>query len=138
MQICMILHLFGYNICVSENFLYYVICYILLFLYCIKHVDFCKKKKKFSKQNLGGKICIDVAHRMGKKARKARPIMARFVTRSGRDMVLKRGRLLKSSSFAISEQLPPNTRECRMTQTPMLASSEEKPGQQAPEAVSSS
>ena len=47
MQICMILHLFGYNICVSENFLYYVICYILLFLYCIKHVDFCKKKKKY-------------------------------------------------------------------------------------------
>ena len=58
---------------------------------------------------------------MGKKARKARPIVARFVTQSGRDIVLKRGRLLKGSSFAKSEQLPPNIRECRMAQTPMLA-----------------
>ena len=74
----------------------------------------------FSKQNLGGKIHKDVAHRMGKRARMPRPRVAKFVTQSGQDMVLKRGYLLRGSSFAISEQLPLNTKERRMAQTAML------------------
>ena len=74
----------------------------------------------FSKQNPGCEIGIDVALRMRKKASKARPIVARFVTQSGRDMVLKRGHMLKGATFTMREHLPPNIRERRMAQTPML------------------
>ena len=74
----------------------------------------------YSRQNPTGEIRVDIAHRIGKKSNKPRAIVTRFVTQCGRDMVLKKGHLLKGSPFGLSEQLPSDTRQRRTAQIPTL------------------
>ena len=73
----------------------------------------------YSRENLSGEIRIDVAHRLGKKSvhvGKPRPIVVKFVTRKGRDTVMKYVRNLRGKKCSVSEQLPPNMRERKMAQ----------------------
>ena len=58
----------------------------------------------FQKNNPGGEVRVDILHRIGQRRGKPRPLVATFVTRRGRDMVF-------STQYAITEQLPPSTRE---------------------------
>ena len=74
----------------------------------------------YSKNNLGGEIRVDVAHRIGQKRSNPRPLIAKFVTQRGRDVVFSYAKQLKSTPYALSEQLPPSTREKRSAQIPTL------------------
>ena len=74
----------------------------------------------YSRNNPGGKIRIDVCHRLGQRKSSTRPLIVKFVTQRGRDMVITYGKNLRGTRFAISEQLPPSTREKRAAQIPLL------------------
>ena len=77
----------------------------------------------YSTHNLGGEIRIDVAHRMGRRSFKApnpRPIVVKFVTRKGRDTVMKYVKNLKGKGFSVTDQLPPEMRERKMAQMDTL------------------
>ena len=81
------------------------------------------QKDIYSSNNLAGEIRIDVAHRSGRKSDlrgKPCPMVVRFVTRKGKDMVLKSVRNLKGTSYSVTEQLPPVIREQRQAQIPKL------------------
>ena len=79
-----------------------------------------EEEDTYSRQNPTGEIRVDIAHRIGKKSNKPRAIVTRFVTQCGRDMVLKKGHLLKGSPYGLSEQLPSDTRQRRTAQIPTL------------------
>ena len=53
----------------------------------------------FSKASPGTEIRIDVAHRIGRKGAKPRPIVVSFTTQQGRNMVLSTPRVVKNSVF---------------------------------------
>ena len=75
--------------------------------------------KIYSHQNIPGEIRIDVAHRVGKKGtnpNKPRPIVVKFVTRKGRDDVIKHARNLAIKRYNVSEQLPALMRERKLAQ----------------------
>ena len=74
----------------------------------------------FSKTNPGAEIRIDVAHRIGQKGAKPRPIVVSFTTQQGRNMVLSYTKNLKATQFAMSEQLPATIRERRTAQIPLM------------------
>ena len=76
----------------------------------------------YSRQNLAGEIRVDVVHRMGQKRDKTRPLIVRYMSHSGRNIVMSYAKVLRSTSFAVSEQLPTATREKRQAQIPMLVS----------------
>ena len=68
----------------------------------------------YSPQNTSGEIRIDIAHRVGKPAaNRTRPIVVSFVTRKGRDMVLRQSSKLKRTAWGVGEQLPASMRERR-------------------------
>ena len=58
-----------------------------------------------------GEICIDIAHRNGKKRDGEnpgnRPIVVRFVTKKGKLLILKNVRQLNGIKFSVTDQLPP-------------------------------
>lgn len=73
----------------------------------------------YSKENPTGEVRIDVAHRMGKKmasSTKHRPIVVKFVTRKGKQYVMKHARNLRGQQYGVSEQLPPQMRERKSAQ----------------------
>ena len=74
----------------------------------------------YSRNNPGGEIRIDVCHRLGQRKSSTGPLIVKFVTQRGRDMVITYGKNLRGTRFAISEQLPPSTREKRAAQIPLL------------------
>ena len=74
----------------------------------------------FTKNNPGGEVRVDISHRIGQRKGKARPLVATFVTRRGRDLVFSFAKKLKATQYAITEQLPPSTRERRAAQVPSL------------------
>ena len=76
----------------------------------------------FSCENPSANIRIDVAHRIGVKGNKPRPVVVSFTTRRGRDVVLSCARHLQSTPYSISEQLPKMMRERRTAQIPFLTS----------------
>lgn len=76
--------------------------------------------KMFSRENPCGPVRIDIAHRMGRKGSKPRPLVVAFVTQQGKDIVLSHSRKLRSTPFALSEQLPSSVRERRMAQVPTM------------------
>ena len=50
---------------------------------------------------------VDIAHHIGQRVPKPRPVVIAFVlTQHAHNIVLAHGKLLKSSPFSISEQLP--------------------------------
>ena len=61
-------------------------------------------------------IQVDIAHRMGKTGKKARPIVVKLVLRRGIDIVLNHARNLKGTTISICEQLPSEMRERRDAQ----------------------
>ena len=74
----------------------------------------------FSKNNLSGEVRVDIAHRIGQRKAKPRPLVVSFVTRRGRDIILSQAKNLKSTPYAVTEQLPPSVRERRTAQIPSL------------------
>ena len=75
----------------------------------------------FSPDNVLGEVCVDVAHRIKHtKSDRSRPIVARLTSHRGRNRVLSFSKSLKSTPYALSEQLPPNIREKRRAQIPTL------------------
>ena len=74
----------------------------------------------FSKTNPGGEVRVDIAHRIGQRGPKPRPVVVAFVTQHTRNTVLDHGKFLKSSPFCISEQLPAVVHERRNAQVPLL------------------
>ena len=74
----------------------------------------------FSKNNVEADIRIDVAHRMGKKGNKPRPIIVSFTTQQGKITAMSYSKNLKASPYAISEQLPASVRERRTAQIPLM------------------
>ena len=77
----------------------------------------------YSQDNISGEIRIDIAHRIGKKNQSTtsrRPVVVKFVTRKGRDMVLKHAKNLKGKRQYVSEQLPGQMRERRMAQNDVM------------------
>ena len=73
----------------------------------------------YSHGNLIGEVRIDVAHRVGKKSAASvrdRPIVAKFLTRKGKDYVLKHAQNLAGKRYGVSEQLPPEMRERKLAQ----------------------
>ena len=74
----------------------------------------------FSTKNPGGEIRVDVAHRIGQRKSKARPLIVKFLTQRGRDIVFTYAKQLKSTPYAMSEQFPPSVREKRAAQVPVL------------------
>ena len=90
--------------------------------------DFLKKKMNisacdiYSQANLGGEIRIDTAHHLGKRntSQASRPIVVKFVTRKGREMVLQHGKNLKGMKYFVREQMPSVMRERRQAQNDRL------------------
>ena len=87
--------------------------------------DFLKRQMRiestniYSQENISGEIRIDVAHRLGKKnssSETPRPVVVSFVTRKGREMVLKNAKNLKGKPQYVTEQLPSGMRERRLAQ----------------------
>ena len=74
----------------------------------------------FSKNNFSGEIRVDIAHRIGQRKVKPRPLVVSFVTRRGRDIILSHAQNLKSTPYAVTEQHPPSVRERRTAQIPSL------------------
>ena len=72
----------------------------------------------YSKENVTGEIRIDIAHRLGKKNSRqtSRPIVVKFLTRKGKEMVLRHGKNLKGLRYFVSEQMPSTMRERRSAQ----------------------
>ena len=70
----------------------------------------------FSRDNPSAPVRIDISHRIGQKGGKPRPVVVSFVTQQGKDLVLSHSKSLKSTPFAISEQLPPSVHERRTAQ----------------------
>ena len=74
----------------------------------------------YSQQNVSGEIRIDVAHRIGKRnanSFKPRALVVKFVTRKGKEFVLKHASNLKGKHFTVSNQMPAEMRERRSAQT---------------------
>ena len=72
------------------------------------------ESKIYSSKNLGGEIRIDIAHCVSRPSNgRSRPIVVRFVTRKGRDMVLQQSSKLKGTRWSIGEQLPSSMCERR-------------------------
>lgn len=85
----------------------------------------------FSSQNPAGEIRIDTANRLGKYSQhKSRPVLATFVTKAGRDMILTRQITTQLREHAnrikVSEQYPPEIREKRFTQVSVLKDLKQK------------
>ena len=74
----------------------------------------------FSPTNPLGDIRIDVAHWIGKRNAKPRPLLVRFMSHRSRDIVLSFSKNLRQSPLAISEHLPHTVKEKRAAQVPML------------------
>ena len=74
----------------------------------------------FSKNNIETDITIDVAHRMGQKGSKPRPIIVSFTTQQGKITTMSYSKNLKASPCAISEQLPASVPERRTAQIPLM------------------
>ena len=95
-------------------------CYTLIIDILIEIFKF-KQKDIFTPQNAGGEIKIDVAHRIGKKGAKARPIVVGFSDRRGRDLALKQIRQSKvNTDIKVSEQYPSEIKEKRAAQIPCM------------------
>ena len=74
----------------------------------------------YSAENLTGEVRIDVAHRIGRFTPKGRPVVVKFVTRQGKEYVMKHAKNLKGKKFSVSEQLPSKMKERRQAQTDTL------------------
>ena len=90
-------------------------------IYEVVHDVFANKLKipnnlLHSPTNPAAPVQIDVAHRIGKIGKKARPIVVKLVLRRGKDIVLNHARNLKGTTISICEQLPSEMRERRDTQ----------------------
>ena len=87
----------------------------------------------FSKKNPSGEIRVDISHRIGQKGRgdgKPRPIIVKFLSHRGRDIVLSYAKALKATPFAVSEQIPPSAREKRSAQIPVMIEMRERAKQE--------
>ena len=83
----------------------------------------------YRRNNISGEIRVDVAHRIGVRGEKARPIVVKFVTLRGKELVAQHSKHLKGSRLSISDQLPYNMRERRAANVKkLIALKEEKPG----------
>ena len=69
---------------------------------------------------MSGEVRVDIEHRIGQRKAKPRPLVVSFVTRRGRDIILSHAKNLKSTPYAVTEQLPPSIREQRTAQIPSL------------------
>ena len=67
-----------------------------------------------------GETGIDTTYRVGQKGQKPRPLVVRFLSHQGRNIVFSYTRNLKQTPFSVSEQFPPTVRERRSVQIPML------------------
>ena len=74
----------------------------------------------YSTGNITGEVRIDVAHRIGKLGPNPRPIVAKFVTRQGKEYVMKHTKNLRGKKYSVSEQMPSKMKECRLAQTDTL------------------
>ena len=77
----------------------------------------------YSRDNIAGEIRIDIAHRLGKKRPMttfSRPMVVKFVTRKGKEMVLKHAKNLKGKQQYVTDQLPAEMRERRMAQSQQM------------------
>ena len=63
---------------------------------------------------------VDIAHRIGQRGLKPRPVGIVFVTQHAQNIVLAHENFLKYSPFSISEQLPAVVCEIRNAQVPLL------------------
>ena len=59
----------------------------------------------FSKKNPGGEISVDLSHRLGQNRGKPRPVIVKFLTQHGFDLVRSFAKELKSTLYALSEHL---------------------------------
>ena len=88
------------------------------------------RKYLYSHDNIIGEIRIDIAHRIGKlttyastasqKTKTTRPIVVKFLSRAGKDIVMSHRSNLKDKKFKVSDQLPNSMRERRIAQIPSL------------------
>ena len=70
-------------------------------------------KDIYTPNNLAGEIRIADAHRIPSTGGRVRPLVAKFLTPKGRNMVLSHVKNLKGNTISISEQFPPAMRERR-------------------------
>ena len=80
----------------------------------------------YSAGNPTGEVRIDIAHRVGKPGLHPRPIVATFVTRQGKDYVMKHARNLRGKKYSVSEQMPSKMKERRTAQYDTLKQLREK------------
>ena len=74
----------------------------------------------FSRKNPGGEIRVDVAHRIGQRKCKARPLVVKFLTQRGHDIVFRYAKQLISTPYAMSEQFLPSVHKKCTAQVPVL------------------
>ena len=80
----------------------------------------------YSPQNIFGEVRIDVAHRVRKTSSNPRPIVTKFVTRHGKESVLKQAKNLRGKKYFVREQLPSKMKEHRLAQNDTLKQLREK------------
>ena len=87
----------------------------------------------FSKKNPSGEIRVDISHHIGQKGRgdgKPRPVIVKFLTQRGRDLVLSYAKALKTIPFPVSKQIPPSAREKLSAQIPLMTEMRERAKQE--------
>ncbi|CAC5414969.1 unnamed protein product [Mytilus coruscus] len=80
-------------------------------------LNFCKVTMKLKNSD---QIQLSDAHRIGKKGEKIRPILGKFTSYVHRELVRKNAKILKCSSFGISEQLPTDVQNRRKELLPLI------------------
>ena len=77
----------------------------------------------YSPGNLAGEVRIDIAHRMGKPGTHPRPLVTKFVTRQGKDFVMRHAKNLRGKKYSV---MPSKMKERRSAQSDTLKQLREK------------